>query len=316
MLISELQKKHPNLTHTAIILYFWIEEKYKKSGKTSLYYTIKTMCVDTGSTDKTIRESLKSLEAEGLILIDRSEKKYRYSLPQQHKPTPPHPPKKRGNNSAVKNTAKKSPIYTNNIISISGVISDISDNQTQDIDSDPFSAADLSGIEADAAQVRLVFEALRAWRGKKPLYIRHYACPYKVELHPREIRARMRELTPDHIAYVCRSYATQKDHIRHATTWIQSALYYAPERMAQAQTAAVAVGETHALDAPTPAAPKKQRPKFGDFCQRQYTAEDYAAIERMALAASDALLGGHISPYDSTGGAAHRPADRHIGGTG
>ena len=311
MLVSSIRKNHPTLSNTAILLYLLIYEKIKKTRKNSVFYKSKEMQEDLYASDKLCSSAVAELEEVGLILVDRSSRSYVYSLGI----SPTDPPRDSRRNSDGDTPSKESPI-NNNIISISGVSSDKSDNHAQDIDSDPFADADLGGIEADAAQVRLVFDALRGWRGKKPLYIRHYAAPYKVELYPAEIRSRMRELTPEHIEYVCRSYAAQKEHIRHVTAWLQSALYYAPERMAREQTAAIAVGETHTPDAPPPAAPRKPRPKFSDFKQRAYSADDYAAIERMALAASDATLGGGYMPSDLTRGAMPRAADRHIGGAG
>lgn len=289
MLISILQKNHPNLTPAAIVLYLWIEEKCKKSGKNFLFYCLKDMSNDSGISDRKCRDLIKVLESEHLILIEKSGRSYRYSLPDS--PKSPNPPKKR-NKIPEKSAAKKShknKYIKNNIVNISD-ISDISANQNivplrSDPQSqplpDPFATADISGFEADAEQVRLVWRSLATWRGKKSLYIGFDAgSRQKIPHDPAETRERMKALTPEQVAYVVRGYSEHSAQIKHKTAWIQSALYYSAERMAAEAAPPVAVGETHAPNAPVPvatAAKPKQRNKFCNFEQRTY---DYDALER------------------------------------
>ena len=151
--------------------------------------------------------------------------------------------------------------------------------------------------------MRLIYDALRSWRGTKPLWIRHYACRYKVEVYPAEIRARIRKLSSEQIEYVCRSYAAYKGEIRHSTTWLQSALFFAAERMEQASLAAAAGGEIHPQTSPPQApqpqrqAPQKPRNSFHFEAERLYAAEDYASLEAAILSRQKIEMFGFLAEH-------------------
>lgn len=205
--IETTLKNHPNLSTTAVCVYFCIAEKIQKSRQKSTIYRIKDIASLCGISPKLVQRSVTQLRDEGLILIEKQGRDNLYSLPEE----PQKAKKNNGQNRPVK--PEKQTKTT--------VDSDRSSNQSnsnksfKDINNIYYQISD---IDSDNPVYR-EYKRMCTWHGQN--FRRG-----RTEISPEDLHKRMAAINPETLQAISAVYERDRSHIEHPTAYIQTALIH------------------------------------------------------------------------------------------